>query len=310
MRHLQRVRCDVSLDGLAHLWARAEEAVRRHQPLQRLVRPLEVVSLDEELQPPHAICEVREDRAREKLLPQRLPEALHLAQCLRVLRPALHVRDSLPPQLAPELALAAPHRVLPPLVRQDLPRRAVRRDSSPQRFHHQICLLMVGDRVAHDEARVIIHEGCQVQPLVLAQQELEDVALPELVRLCALEPPRRRRCLLQLRLLRFQQPLLVQDPPHRRLGDAQRLEPGEGIADLARTHFRLSLFGRHHRRALHLRRGRTSARRRSWWLGLERVGPTHAELLHPGVHRHVPEPEGVGDSGDARTAVYHRLNHT
>ena len=309
MRHLQRVRSHVALDRLPHLRTRSKEAVRRHLPLQRLVRPLEVVGLDEELQPPQAIGKVCKDRPRQKLLPQRLPEALHLAQRLRVLRAALHVRYALPPQLPTKLALPSPHRVLPPLVGQDLPRRPVRRDAPPQRLHHQIRLLVVRDRVAHDEPRVVVHEGRQVQPLVLAQQKLKNVALPQLVRLCPLEPPRWRRGSLQRWLLRFQQPLLMQDPPHRRLRNAQRLEARQGIADLARTHFWLSLFGREHRRALRLRRRRTATRRRARRLGLECVRAALAELLHPRVHRHVPQPESPGDAGDARSALHHRLHH-
>ena len=120
LRHPHGVVGDVALDRLSHVRCRAEEAVRRHEPPERLVRSLEVVRVDEEPQPPHAVGEVREDRSRQQLLPERLPEALDLAERLRVLRPALDVPDALPPQLLLEGALAAPDRVLPPLVGQHL----------------------------------------------------------------------------------------------------------------------------------------------------------------------------------------------
>src|SRR5205814_5929976 len=102
-----------------------------------LMRAAEVVGLDEEADPPLAVLEVREDRPREKLLPQRLPEALDLAQRLRMVRPALDVPDALAAQLFLEIRVTAPGHVLAPLVRQHLPRSAVLRDPTSQRFQHQ-----------------------------------------------------------------------------------------------------------------------------------------------------------------------------
>jgi hypothetical protein len=46
-RQAQRVRRHVRLDHLPHLQRRPEEPVRRRHPIQRLVRPLEVVVLHE-----------------------------------------------------------------------------------------------------------------------------------------------------------------------------------------------------------------------------------------------------------------------
>ena len=48
---------------------------------------------------------------------------------------------------------------------------------------------MVGERVGDDEARVVVHERREVQALVATEQEREDVRLPELVGLGALEAP-------------------------------------------------------------------------------------------------------------------------
>jgi len=186
-----RVLGHVLLDRCSHLRRRAEESIRRHQPAQRLVRPLEVVRVDEERQPPLQIVEVGKHRPREKLVPQRLPEALHLAERLRMLWTTLHVRDSLAPKRFFEFRRAAPRRVLAALVGQDLPRRAECRDALVQRIHHQRRLLVVRQRVRHQKPRVVVHERRQVHALVSPQEKREDVRLPELVRLGALEAPLR-----------------------------------------------------------------------------------------------------------------------
>jgi hypothetical protein len=59
-----RVRGDVLLDRRSHLWRRAEESICRHQPGDRLVRTLEVVRVDEELQSLLQISKVCKHRAR------------------------------------------------------------------------------------------------------------------------------------------------------------------------------------------------------------------------------------------------------
>jgi hypothetical protein len=59
-REPHRVLLHVLLDGVAHLRRRAEEAVRGDQPVDSLVRPLEVVGLNEERHAPLAIGEVGE----------------------------------------------------------------------------------------------------------------------------------------------------------------------------------------------------------------------------------------------------------
>jgi hypothetical protein len=175
LRLTQSVGLDVLLDRRPHLGRRSEIPVCGHQSAQRLVRPLEVVTLDEESQPPLAIRKVREDRAAEKLVPQRLPEALDLSECLGMLRPALDVPDPILPQPLLEEGLASPRRVLSPLVGQDLLRHTEACDSSLERLEDQRPLLMVRQDEAHEEARVVVHEGRQVQALMPSQQKREDV---------------------------------------------------------------------------------------------------------------------------------------
>jgi hypothetical protein len=240
LREPHRVRLHAPLHCRPDLRRAPEEAVGRDESFERLVRPLEVVAIDEERDPPRAVREVREDRPRQELVPERLPEAFDLPECLRVLRPALHVPDALPPQLPLELRRSAPRRVLPALVRQDLPRRPVRRDPAVERLHHQRGPLVMRDRMRHDEARVVVHERGQVEPLMSPEQEREDVRLPQLVRCRPLEPAFRVLA-RSSGLLSLDEALLVEDPPHLVLRHAQRLEPLQQIRDPSRAVLRVLL---------------------------------------------------------------------
>src|SRR6185437_1624011 len=98
-----------------------------------------------------------------------------------MLRSALDVRNAVLPQRLFELGLAAPRCVLATVISEDLRRCTVLRDPSLERFHHETALLMVGDDVRHHEARVIVHEANEVDALMLAQEEREDVRLPHLI---------------------------------------------------------------------------------------------------------------------------------
>ena len=217
------------------------------------MRAPEVVGLDEESDPPLAIVEIREDRPREKFLPQRLPEALDLAQRLRVVRPALDVPDALPAQLLLEIGVPAPRHVLPSLVGQDLARRAVLRDPARQRLQHQRRALVMRHHQRHQEARVVVHEGRHVQAVVTAQQKREDVRLPELVRLRPLEAVLGRTRLGHRLRYCLQQPLFVEDPPHRRLRHAQALEARHHVPDPARALLGMRPPRLHHRFAPRVR---------------------------------------------------------
>lgn len=213
----------------AHLRACAEVPVRGHQPLNSLMRPLEVVAVDEESQAALAVFEVREHRARQEFVPQCFPEALHLAQRLRVVRPRLEVSNSLPAQLGLEVGRAAPRGVLAAVVGQHLARHAVARDAALERLEHQRSLHVVRERMADDEAAAVVHEDCHVEPFMLAQQEAEDVRLPELVGLRALETSRRGRPAQLLRGPRRQQPFFVKNPPHHRLGNGEAFEASQFV---------------------------------------------------------------------------------
>ena len=212
-REPQCVRGDGALDFGAHVRGRLEEAVCGYEPVERLVRPLEVVVRDEVVEALLRVDGMREHGPAEKLIPQRLPEALDLAERLRVLRPTADVVDAHPSERLLELGLPAPHRVLPAVVGQDLDRLAVRRDAALERLHHQRRFLVMRQRVADDEPAVVVHEHADVEPLGPPQPEREDVRLPQLVRRRPLEPPRPMLACRRGRR-RVDQPLVVQDAAH------------------------------------------------------------------------------------------------
>ncbi len=264
------------------------------------MRALEVVGVDEQRHPPHAVGEVREHRPGQELVPERLPEPLDLAERLRVLRPALHVPDAVAPELLLERGLAAPGRVLPALVGEHLRRRPERRDAPLQRLHHEARALVVRDRERDDEAAVVVEERGDVEPLVAPQQEGEDVRLPELVRRGALEAPRRvvsrpggRRCL-------GKQPFLVQDAEHLRRRDAERLETAELVADAAGTVLRVRLLRGDDLVAPGVA---LPPRRRRDRLRLEPLEPGSLVALDPLPDRAGPDAERACDLGDRRPAI-------
>lgn len=303
LRQAQRVRRHLGLDRRAHVHRRAEEPVGGDRAVEPLMRSLEVVVLDEQRHPPLTVRKVREHRLAQELLPERLPEALDLPQRLRMLRPALHMRDAVSPQQLRELGLATPRRVLPPLVGQHLARLAVLRHPALDRLQHQRRLLVMRHRPRHEVARVIVQKRRHVQPLIPSQLEREDVALPELVRLRPLEPP--RRLLPRCGLLAFdQQPLLVQDAPHRRLRDAEALEPRHHVADPPRSPLGMLAALCDHRGTLRAgyaprRRPRRRLRCRAAQPWPQRLHPARLEQRqelrhrgdrHPEPHRHVRVP--------------------
>lgn len=128
--------------------------------------PLEVVVLHEEADPSLAVFVVGENGAREELLPHRLPEALDLPARLRVMWAALHVLDSVSPELFFEIRRAAPRRVLSALVREDFARRSVVRDRTGERLHDKRRALVVSHRQADQIARVIVEKRSDVHALM------------------------------------------------------------------------------------------------------------------------------------------------
>ena len=251
VRKPHRVGCDCFLDGGAHVRSRAEEAVCRDKALECLVRTLEVVRVDEKLNASVAISEVGKDGAREKLVPKRLPEALDLAERLRVLRSALDVANAVEMELPLEVGLAAPRRVLTALVGENLTRLSERGDAPLQRFDDELRALMVREVVRDDEPRMIIHERGHVEALVATQEKREDVGLPKLIGLCTLEAT---RCMLARPSghMLFDETCFAKDAADGGLRDAKADEAREEVADATRAKLGLLLAQRDDVLTLHL----------------------------------------------------------
>jgi hypothetical protein len=135
-----------------------EETIRGDEPVQRLVRALKVVVRQVVHEPLLRVDRVRKHGAAEKLVPQRLPEALDLAERLRVLRPTADVVNAQPRQQLFEFGLAAPHRVLPAIVGQHLRRLTIRANPVLEGLHHQRRLLVMRERVPDDVPAVVVHD--------------------------------------------------------------------------------------------------------------------------------------------------------
>lgn len=306
-RQPQRVRRDLRLDRCAHGRGSTEEAIRRCQSIQCLVRTLEVVVLHEQLDTALAILEVREHRAHQQFLPQRLPEPLDLAASLRMVRPALHVCDAVPTQLVLKLGRATPRRVLPPLVGEDLARGTIVGDAARQRFQHQRAALVMRHRKAHQIPRVIIEEGSKINPLVPTQQKREQIRLPQLVRLSALEAMLRRPGAMP-HLPRDSPracPFALQHPAHRRLRGTDAEHALHHIANAPAARLRLRCLQRHDHR--------TTRFATATWLRLRRARPGHqprfparAITLHPLKRRRVRHPQLQGNLICAQVLFNHR----
>ena len=115
-RQLLDVVGDAALDHGAQFLRDGEEPIGREQPLQRLVRTFVVVVLHPQPHPFAGLLEAVELRPHQKVLPDRLPEPLDLAQRHRVMGLAAEVVDPVFLQLLLEPGLAAPGGVLPPVV--------------------------------------------------------------------------------------------------------------------------------------------------------------------------------------------------
>jgi len=187
-RHLQEVLLDTRLDRLAQRRLDLEEAIGRAQSADALVGTLVVVMLDPEANAIPCILETGELRAREELLPERLPKALDLAQRHRVLRTRLEVRHAILLKLRFETRSAAPRSVLPAIVGEHLLGRFELRDGLPINFDHRLRRWAAKQIRTHDEARVIIQERDHVG-VASAEPEREDVRLPHLIGRGPLEEP-------------------------------------------------------------------------------------------------------------------------
>ena len=184
----EQVFLDAGFDGLAQFRLDLKEAIRRTHAFNALVGPLVVVILDPEFDAFLGCLEAVELGAHQELLPDRGPEAFHLAEGHGMLRPGLEVLHAILLQHGLETAGAAPTGVLAAIVGQHLLGWLILADGHAINFNHGLGGGAAEQTRPHDEPRVIIHEGDQVG-VTATQPEGEDVRLPHLVGGGPLEEP-------------------------------------------------------------------------------------------------------------------------
>jgi hypothetical protein len=218
------------LDHLTQMLLNVKKSVGRTDPLDPLVRPLMIVIANPETDPFPCFLQPLKARMAEELIPDALPEPLHFAQRLRMMGRTANVMDPITLQFFRELALPAPTGILPPVVRQHLPRHSV------FGYRATVCLddllgpLASEQSPADNVSGMIVQEGDQVG-VALKQPKREDIALPELVRLGPFEVLDLRLGLPPLPLRLGRQVLFFQRPADglRRCLDPK--QPLEYLAD-------------------------------------------------------------------------------
>ncbi|HMH07805.1 MAG TPA: hypothetical protein VK579_14080 [Terriglobales bacterium] len=176
----QEVFLNARFDGGAQLGLDLEEAIRRAQAFDALMRPLVVVVFDPEFDPLAGGVEAVELGADQEVLPERGPEALDLAQRHRMLRAGFEMRHAILFELGLETRSAAPGRVLTPVVGEHLFGWLKLADRDAIDFDHRRGGGTAEQIRADDEPRVIIQEGNEIS-VAPAEPEGEDVRLPHLI---------------------------------------------------------------------------------------------------------------------------------
>ena len=177
---LQKVLLNALLDGAAELRLDLEEAVRRAEAFNALMRPLVVIVFDPEFDPLAGGIEAVELGPDQEVLPDRGPEAFDLAEGHGMLRTRLEMRHAILFKLGLEAADTAPGGVLAAIIGEHLLGRLELADRHPIDFDHRRRRGTAEQIRADDEPRVIIHEGDEVG-ISAAQPEGEDVGLPHLI---------------------------------------------------------------------------------------------------------------------------------
>ena len=241
--HFQHVVADTLFEGLAQLGLDFEEAVRRAEAAEALMGTLVIVILNPEADPGARLLEVVELGATEELAPDGAPEPLDLAKGHRVVGLRTDVGDAVLGQFQLEAGLAAPGGILPTVVGEHFLGRPVLANRPPIDFQDRLGGLAAEQFEAHDETRVIVHEGDQIG-VGPAQPEAEDVGLPHLVGCRPLEKPGFARIAFGPPDHRLVQVFLVQglthglgahlhqEPAVHHLGDAPNAPAAVGLFEL------------------------------------------------------------------------------
>ena len=147
---------DPTFDHRPQLFGHGKESIRRTEAVERLVGPLVVVVLHPQPNPLPRLVEAVELGATEKLLPNRLPEPLHLAQRHRMMRPTAEVMHPVFLQFLFEACLPTPRGVLPAVVGEHLLGHAVLPGGRAVDLQHVFGRLAAEQTQADKVARMII----------------------------------------------------------------------------------------------------------------------------------------------------------
>jgi hypothetical protein len=177
---LQKVLLNALLDGAAELRLDLEEAVRRAETFNALMRPLVVIVFDPEFDPLASGVETVELGADQEVLPDRGPEAFDLAEGHGMLRAGFEMRHAILFEFGLETADAPPGGVLAAVIGEHLLGRLELAHRDAVHLDHCGRRGTAEQIRADDEPRVIIHEGDEVS-VPPAQAEGEDVGLPHLI---------------------------------------------------------------------------------------------------------------------------------
>lgn len=177
---LQKVFLNALFDGAPKLRLDLEEAVRRAEAFNALMRPLVVIVFDPEFDPLAGGVEAVELGADQEVLPDRGPEAFDLAEGHGMLRARLEMRHAIFFEFGLETADAPPSSILAAVIGEHLLGRLELADRHPIDLDHRGGGGTAKQIRADDEPRVIIQEGNEVG-VPPAQAEGEDVGLPHLI---------------------------------------------------------------------------------------------------------------------------------
>jgi hypothetical protein len=159
---LEEVFLNARLDGFAEFILDLEEAICRTQAFNALMGALVVVILDPEFDALTGGVEAVELGANEEVLPERGPEAFDLAEGHGMLRTRFEVRHAILFEFGLEAADSTPGGILAAVVGEHLLGRLELADGDAIDLDHR-CRRGTAEEIrAHDEPRVIIHEGDEV----------------------------------------------------------------------------------------------------------------------------------------------------
>ena len=178
--HLQQIFLDARLDGFAQLGGDFEEAVRRAETFDALMRSLVIIVFDPETDSLAGRLEAFELRPGQELLPDGFPKTFDLAQSHGMMRPGFEVMGPVFLHLRLEASDAAPVDVLTAIVGEHFLGRLVLRSGDTKDFQDVFGRVTAEQIGPDDEPGIIIHEADEIG-VSAAQSEGEDIRLPHLI---------------------------------------------------------------------------------------------------------------------------------